>query len=273
MKLAVYLFLATLALISSSCVRIETKVAAAVRECESSIDERLRNHFERFEERPTQIINNTEGISVRSRATNIRLGDHKIEWIETVDKKGVRAAEIKVNGDLIKFNGLESINNIDEDSKIEVNWVNSWHQIRLYKLGDRDLITVEMIQQGCTGIGCGVSVQLIYDLKTKTKSFFGTYRTDSQARLFRFTSEVEYFFVSKSFTGDPHGVTRPAVVTYELYALRPNGQFQLQKTPGGNRYFIKHTVFPDREFEGDTVKQKKQLIPDTLEQNWIKPVE
>lgn len=271
MKLAIFLFLTFLASVSCSTLPQETKAEAADQTCEPSIDERLRRHFERFEERPTQIINNTEFAS--SRATNIRIGEHKIEWIGTIDKKEVGYAEVQINGDLIKFDGLESINNIEGNEKIDVNWVNSWHQIRLYKLGDRDLITIEMGQHRCTGLGCGVSVQLIYDLKTKTKNFFGTYRTDSQARLFRFSGELTPFFVTKNFTGDPHGVTSPAITTYELYKLQPNGQFQIQRSSDGKQYFIRHTVFPDREIEGDTVKQKKLLVPDTLEQNWIMPIE
>jgi hypothetical protein len=120
---------------------------------------------------------------------------------------------------------------------------------------------------------CGVSAQLLYDVKTRSTTFFGSFRTDFDVRFFRYGQDDTPYYVTKNFDGDPHGVTTPAVVSYELYKLKSDGQFLIQKDETGKPYSIKHTTFPDMEIKGEEVVARKELKDDELEQNWIKKVE
>lgn len=92
-------------------------------------------------------------------------------------------------------------------------------------------------------------------------------------KLYRYGQDDTPYYVSRNFDGDPHGVTSPIIVSYELYKFGSNGQFRTQKDAVGKKYFIKHTTFPDMEIDRDTVKPRTELKADTLEQNWIKRID
>jgi methionine-R-sulfoxide reductase len=48
----------------------------------------------------------------------------------------------------------------------------------------------------CVGLGCSVDFFLIYDVKTKTKNFFGTFRTDRELELFNYGNDEKIDFVA-----------------------------------------------------------------------------
>ena len=274
MKLLAILLILIVSNLIGGHVPVKTRSIDIGSKCGLSVNERLTNHFDGFEIRPDLVFNNKDhdlGL-VRSKTRTIAVANHRISWITTVSKNDVRSA-IRIDNETIQLKGQLSINNADGDAKIEMDLVNDWDQIKFYKLADREIIGISLSPSNCTGLMCSVSAQLLYDLSSRKKSFFGAYQTDREVKLYRYGSDDTPFFVGRSFEGDPHGLTSPIVVTSELYRLRPDGQFEIQHDIAGKKYFIKQTVFPDREFAGQEVKLKKELLPDTMEQHWIRAIE
>lgn len=236
-----------------------------------SITERLRDHFDRNEIQPDLVINNNRDFgAVRTKLRTTKLANHRIVWISTATENDVELS-LKIDNETISLIDRVSLNDVDDDQKW--SFVNDWDQVKLYTIGNREIIGITFIPTRCTGLMCGISAQLLYDIKTKSRTFFGTFRTDSNVRLFRYSQDDTPYYIAKNFDGDPHGLTTPAVVSYELYKFQPNGQFLIQKDSAGKNYFIKHTTFPYLDFEGQEVVPKKVLKDDELEQNWIRKVE
>lgn len=247
--------------------------AVETQKCEPSIAERLRDHFDRYEIRPDLVVNNNEDFgAVKSKRRITTVGNFRIVWITTTTKNDVETS-IRIDNETISLKDNVSLNNADGDRKINLDLVNDWDQIRLYKLGNHEIIGITLKPMMCTGLMCSVSAQLLYDVNTKSKAFFGAYQTDNEVKLFRYGQDDTPYYVAPNFNGDPHGLTTPAIVSFELYKLQSNGWFTIQNDTAGKKYFIKHTVFPDMELEGDKVIQKKELRADELEQNWIRKVD
>ena len=208
--------------------------------------DRLDKYFEKYELRPVLVIHNPEGNQKK-----IQLSKHKITWIDTESE-----ANIKINNDLFSLRDKATINIVwdDEDS---VDFANNWNEIKLYNFHGRELIGIRMTFHPCTGLGCSVDYFLIYDLQTKTKNFFGTFRTDNKLALYDFGNDDKLDYISKTFRGDAHGST-PMEFIYNLYSMEDHGTFVEQKNRSGQTYQIKQTTFPN-----DTTK------PNTFEQRWF----
>ena len=263
-----------LMLFAMCCLAQPVRKAPAKTNCEPFLYERLRRYFEINETRPAQIINNLDDPPLPSQTRKLSIGDQTVEWIdETV---GIKSnITIRINGDAIPLSGGSTVNAPNDDLKFSLGYVNGWDQIRLYELYNQKLIAISMHPNPCTGLSCSVGVQLWYDVKTKQKTLFGTFRTDPNARLFGFSNAegVEEFYVmGTNYRGELRGEVGPLVVKYELYKLRSDGQFQIQKNSSGANYFIKHTSYPDSELVKGVWKRKKNLPSDTIEQNWIEKV-
>ncbi len=267
LQIAVFLIL-----ISISCFAQESVKSVQEQKCEPFIYERLSNYFEINEERPTHVLNNTKDPGRwRSQTQKLKIGTQSVEWIDEVTGNYSRSS-IRINGDLIPLDTQKTLNAPDDDQKYTLDMVEQWDQIKLYELGDQTVVAISMLPRICTGLMCGVGIQLWYDVKTKRKTFFGTFRSDSDARLFMYPKKNTNFLVSTNFQGDPHGVTSPAVMIYNFYELQTNGSFQIKKDNNGKNFFLKHTIFPDREFSGDDVVKSKERRLDCFEQNWVEDV-
>lgn len=211
-----------------------------------NIIDRVKNHFELHSIKPSIEINNTEG-----NQTDIQLGNHKIKWFNTDDE-----TKIKIDNDIFTLKDKATLN-IVHYGKDTVDFANNWDEIKLFKHNDREYIGIRMSFSPCTGLGCSVNYCLIYDVKTKAKNFFGTFRTDNELGLFNFNNDDKIDYVAKTFNGDINGST-PIEFIYELYSMDTNGQFKVQKDNGGLTYQIIHTTFPN-----DTTKADK------LSEHWI----
>jgi hypothetical protein len=213
----------------------------------SSFDRgKLDHYFSEYEIKPSITVNNSEG-----NQTEVQLAKHKVTWLNTDEE-----TKIKIDNDFFTLKDKVTLN-IVWDNKDSVDFANNWDEMKLYKINDRELIGVRMSFQPCTGLGCGVDYFLIYDLRTKTKNFFGTFRTDNKLALYNFNNDDKLDYISKSFSGDAHGST-PMDFIYELYSMENNGHFVQQKNGNGHTYQIKQTTFPN-----DTTK------PETFEQKWL----
>lgn len=211
-----------------------------------NIDDRLKNHFDLYRIKPSIEINNTEG-----NQTEIKLANHRIKWFDSEDE-----TKIKIDNDLFTLKDKATLN-IVWDNKDSVDFANNWDEIKLYKHNNKEYIGIRMTFAPCTGLGCSVEYFLIYDVATKSKNFFGTFRTINDLELFDFSNDDKIDYVSKTFSGDAHGST-PIQFIYELFSMDTNGQFKVQKDNGGLTYQITHTTFPN-----DTTKADKLI------EHWI----
>jgi hypothetical protein len=216
---------------------------------EISIHEQLRTYIDKHRITPSITVNNSEG-----NQTDIQLSNHKIKWINTENE-----IKIEIDNDIFSIMDKITLNNV-QDSEDSVNFANNWDEIKLYKYDDREIVGIRMLNAPCTGIGCSVNYYLIYDLKTKTKNFFGTFRTDNELALYDFRKDGKVDYLSKSFIGDAQGSTQMKFI-YELFSMQPNGQFKQQKDTNGKAYQIIQTTFPE-----DTTKT------DLFEQDWIEKI-
>jgi hypothetical protein len=211
-----------------------------------NINDRLKGHFDLYRLEPSIEINNTEG-----NQTDIPLSNHRIKWLDSEDE-----TKIKIDNDLFTLKDKTTLN-IVWQNKDSVDFANNWDEIKLFKHNDKEYIGIRMSFAPCTGLGCSLEYFLIYDVATKSKNFFGTFRTDDALELFDFSNEHKVDYVSKTFRGDAHGST-PMEFIYELYSMDTNGYFKEQKDNDGLTYQINHTTFPN-----DTTKTDK------LTEHWI----
>lgn len=217
------------------------------------IEKRLERYFYKNEIRPLIAISNTKG-----NQTEIHLANNKIRWIS--DNKETK---IKINNDLFTLEDKLSINSADEDRKINGYIANNWDEIKLFNFNGRKLIGIRMGNDPCTGLMCSVCFYLIYDLKTKSKNFFGTFRTEQDVRLFDFENDGTIDYLSTTYIGNVNSVE--AQYVYELFTLDEKGNFNIQEDRSNQPYFIKRT-FKVNGYE--IVKE----IDEKFEQNWIEKI-
>ena len=195
--------------------------------CGPPIAERLAFYFSRSETRPRHIVyNEIDPGPTKKSIEKIELGGVIFEWIVAPKEKRDVDIAIKINGHRIELKEQKPINPADGDRTIGPELISTWDQVRLYDLGgDRKIIALTLRPRMCTGLMCSVAAQLYFDLKSKQTSFFGSYQTDGDAKLFSFGQDgSQAFVVATNFVGDPHGGSE-SVITYALYRLLPDGKF------------------------------------------------
>lgn len=248
-----------------------TNIRKTTASCEPFVYERLRNYFEVNEIKPTQVINNAYDLGLwASKTQKIKIGDNVVEWVDIVEKTTAQAS-IKINGERIELKDQRTSNIPDENDKFTANMADRWDTIRLYEFDDQTIIGISMSSRICTGLSCSVGIQMWYDLKSKQITFFGTFRTHKDVRLFRFPREEAIYTISTNFKGDSHGVTNPAEITYKLYKLNPNGRFTIQRDVKGQDFYIYHKIFPDRMLKGEKIVPIKNKC-EQLKQHWLEDV-
>lgn len=224
-----------------------------------TVREGLEDYFIGTEIRPRVIVNNIDAEEFRY-GGEIAVGDYRIKWTGSYKEE----TKIDIAGDVFPLNGKLSLNHLEtdpNDEMREVDFANMWDQVKLYEFGDRKLMGISMSNFPCTGIGCGVSFFLIYDLKTKNKTFFGGYRIPGELKLFDFGNDGTVDYLCGIYSGDPHGVAREISNIYELYTMDENGNFQLRHDKNGKKYFIKRTFNAktsdeiDRKFETNWLEE------------------
>jgi hypothetical protein len=217
------------------------------------LDEKLERYFSQQEIRAKHIINNEiDPGPAKGGSERVELSGIVFEWITKPQGKKDLEITIKINGHAIELNNQKPANLADEDKVIGPEMLSTWDQVRLYEFGDgRKVITVTLRPGMCTGLMCGVAAQLYFDLKSKQTSFFGTYRTEGEAKLYSFGQDgSRVFVVATNFSGDPHGTVSESTVTYEPYRLEPNGRFVREN------FFIKHVRQPEKSKKGDSVEDR-----------------
>jgi hypothetical protein len=196
---------------------------------------------------PLITVSNTEHSQ-----TEIEISKHSIHWFNTEDETMIR-----INNDLFSLKDKFTLNNVRDTSREIVDFANNWKSIKLFSLNGRELIGISMHYYICTGIGCNIEYYLLYDVTTKTKSFFGFYRGTGELNIYQFRNDSKFSFVSQTYI-DTSYASQAIEFNYGLYSLEDNGLFKLQRNRNGQPYTLKRTFYPN-----DTTKSM------TFEQNWF----
>ncbi len=231
----------------------DTKTQTKLPQYKLSVEEKLKSFFYGREIVASIIVNNTERDQ-----TKIQLENNKIEWM-----CNEKETKIKINDDLFTLKDKKTLNGLQKDDNYEaVSFANNWEQIKFYKFGDRQLIGISMGNEPCTGIGCSVAFQLIYDLKTKSKTFFGTYRIERGVNLYDFKNDGTIDYLGKTYIGESDGVGKEISNVYKLYSMDEKGSFHLQFNNKQKPYFI------NRTFEAEGYRE----IDSKFEASWLEEI-
>ena len=109
-----------------------------------------------------------------------------LETIRSFTKaKGI---EITVNGHTFTTFDKVTSNTVWGSEVDSVNFANFIQQVKIYE--NESLIGFVLTNTPCTGLGCGVNYQIIYDLKTKKQTYFGRFRTGFEFELYKHLQKV-----------------------------------------------------------------------------------
>ena len=121
--------------------------------------------------------------------------------------------ELYINNDTIVVHKLMTQNNVEDDIQ-QVDYANALLEVNYYK--NLNILMFLVHFYPCTGLGCGVNYQIIYDLKTKKTFAFGRFRTGFEMELYSYVSNIPYY-LSKSYDGrNIEGIEK---ITYELFPI------------------------------------------------------
>ncbi len=210
-----------------------------------SVKEKLKYYFISREVKPSVIVNNVTDSMLKNGEEVVNIADHKVVWDFSSDKE----TKIKIDGDAFSLKNQKTLNIVDSD-KASVDFTNDWDQIKLFEFGDRKLIGISMVNNPCTGIGCRVMNYLIYDLKTKNKTFFGTYRfaLDREFGLFDFGNDGTLDFLSGTYDDGNDGKGIEFKNIYQIFTMDDKGFFHVQTDIKGKPYFMKR-VYKEDDYE------------------------
>ncbi len=195
---------------------------------------------------PTIVFNN-DG------RNEFNLLNHKISW--KVLEKGI---EITIDRNTIKTSDKVTLNTVWGSGVDSVNFANFLQQVKIYEYDS--LIGFVITSSPCTGLGCGINYQLIYDLKTKRQSYFGRFRTGFEFELYNFNSDNKPDYLSKTFYGrNAEGIDTTEFI---MYSQMKNGDFKEFKSDKQEIYWFKYIY---TEFQTD-------LNNEGFEEEWIEKI-
>lgn len=193
---------------------------------------------------------------------DFKLLEHTISW-SYEENKGIYMI---IDGRHITTRGKVTLNPVWGESVDSLDFPNYIDQIKIYEFYedqkiDNTIICFDMSFRPCNGIGCGVSYQLLYDMKTGQESYFGNYRGWFGFDLYDFNRDQKVDYLGKTFYGRNSDTTTIEKNEYILYSQSKDGKFRVFKNWQGKKYFFEHT-YSD---EIDT-------IPNTFKENWIQKI-
>lgn len=121
--------------------------------------------------------------------------------------------ELYINNDTIAVHQLITQNIVEVEVQ-QLDYANSLLEINYYR--NLNILMFLVYFYPCTGLGCGVNYQIIYDIQTKKTFAFGRFRTGFEMELYSYNADLPYF-LSKSYEGrNIEGIEK---ITYELFPI------------------------------------------------------
>ncbi|GLB48734.1 hypothetical protein [Neptunitalea lumnitzerae] len=214
----------------------------------------ISEYLESRKNEPTLIFNNTYYPNKRF---NIRLAENDIKWSEKDN-----ALEIIINGTKVNTSEKVTLNNTWGENVDSVNFANTVRQIKFYE--SDSLLGFVLTNEPCSGLACSVNYQLIYDLKTKSESYFGRFKTGFELELYDFNHDSRIDFLSKTLYGRKEQMMD--TTEFIMYSQTEKGNFQEFRTEEQNRFTFRH-IYP-AIYPG----QNKDTVVDKFEENWIEKI-
>ncbi len=228
-----------------SCIAATTRSDNPIQEIDYSqiIDEYLKTKIIE----PTVVFNN-DG------RKELDLLEHKLSWRKL--KKGI---EITIDAYIIRTTDNVTSNIVWGSTKDNVNFANQVQRVIIYK--EYQLIGFVLTNAPCTGLGCHVNYQIIYDLTSRKETYFGRFRTGSEFELYDFNSDNRPDYLSKTFFGsNTQGVNTTEFV---LYSQTTNGDFSKFESEEQKRFWFKHTYTASQRY----------LNNEKFEEEWIEKID
>lgn len=154
---------------------------------------------------------------------------------------------IRINENKIDVKKLQTIN-VVWSSKDSVTYANQIIEVKYYK--SLNLVLLLLDFDMCTGLGCGVNYQLIYDLSSKQVYPFGRFRTGLDMNLYKFKDDV--YYLSKTFHG--RNAELKDTIFYNLYKI------ESQSIPQKDEKHFARFTYENEDYEKET----------SFIQEWIK---
>ena len=145
---------------------------------------------------------------------------------------------IEINDNKFEVKKLETLNDV-WNGKDSLNYANQISKIKYYKDLNKILLLLDFDM--CTGLGCSVNYQIIYDLKTKNIQPFGRFRTGDDMNIYKIDN-VNYY-LSKTFHG--RNAQLKDTIFFDLYNI-----INLPSIPKNKR--IAELTFQDENYENPT---------------------
>lgn len=270
--ISVFTLSAAILVLTTVCIapQAEIKLPSTNKREAPYADARLAKYFLGQEFKPVIIINNQEHGWKRKAYQKFDLNGEVVEWFDD-SSDTTSNIRLVINKQNISLKEGKTVNRPDNDKQFDLGMVDGWEQIRLFEIGDQRLIGLELAPKTCTGLSCSVGLQLWYELNTKRITLFGSFKTDSEPRLFQFDRDGAITVLSTKYDGDLHNSQGPITITYTPYFLLHDG-FKIGKDRTNKEYFIRHTYYPDIEMVEGKWMPKKGLPIDTIEQLWFEDV-
>lgn len=123
--------------------------------------------------------------------------------------------KIAINDNDINVNKLVTLNNM-WGGKDSLNYANEITQIKYYE--KNKILLIQLDFYPCTGLGCSVNYQVLYNLKSKKTFGFGRFRTGYDMGLYNYHNET--YYLSKNFDG--RNAQLKDTIKYELFKIAPN---------------------------------------------------
>ncbi len=130
--------------------------------------------------------------------------------IETFDNN--EKFKIAINDNKFEVKKLQTLNDV-WNGKDSLSYSNQISQIKYYKNLDKVLLLLNFDM--CTGLGCSVYYQIIYDLKTKNIQPFGRFRTGDDMDIYEINGKN--YFLSKTFHG--RNAQLKDTIFYDLFRI------------------------------------------------------
>lgn len=153
--------------------------------------------------------------------------------------------KIEINNNKFEVKKLQSLNDV-WNGKDSLHYTNQISQIKYYKDLNKMLILLDFDM--CTGLGCGVNYQIIYDLKKQSIQPFGRFRTGDDMNIYKIGKEN--YYLSKTFHG--RNAQLKDTIFYELFKIENSNQINKSKK-------IAEFTYQNEDYENPKTFSSKKL--------------
>lgn len=129
-----------------------------------------------------------------------------------------KGLSIIVNQDTIHCYNLQTLNEV-WSGKDSVQYATDISEVKYYK--EPNILMLNLYFYPCTGLGCGVSYQLLYYPETQDAYAFGKFRSSCEMEMYsRDQTSDEFYFLSTTFHG--RNALQKDTIIFEPFSLIKN---------------------------------------------------